>query len=143
MRYPLVWWLVCDLRFDNKAAVIWFDLGPPQIPNPSPLHRRPQKQSPTQKSNQQHNPRPRYYPRFDFKDEAIRLDLDILQILDPFLLSRKKVKNTEAKHIPHEIFQGISALPPPASLCPRLTVDQALHSPDSKSPLFSGRMHAV
>ena len=144
MRYPLLWWLVCDLRFDNKAAVIWFVLGPSQIPNPSALHRRPQKQSPTQKSNQQHNLQPRYYPciitmtalRFDFKDEAIRLDLDILQILDPFLLSRRKVKNTEAKHIPHEIFQRISALLPPASLCPRLTVDQALHSPDSKSPLF-------
>ena len=151
MRYPLLWWLVCDLRFDNRAAVIRFDLGPSQIPNPSPLPRRPQKQSPTQKSSQQHNRQPRYYPgiitmtalRFDFKDEAIRLDLDILQILDPFLLSRRNVKNTEAKHIPHEIFQGNSALLPPASLCPRLTVDQALHSPASKSPLFSGRMHAV
>ena len=65
MRYPLLWllwWLVCDLRFGNRAAVIRFDLGPSQIPNPSPLPRRPQKQSPSQNSNQQHNRQPRYYP---------------------------------------------------------------------------------
>mmetsp|Transcript_21321 Transcript_21321/g.35258 ORF Transcript_21321/g.35258 Transcript_21321/m.35258 type:complete len:86 (-) Transcript_21321:257-514(-) len=51
------------------------------VQNTQKKQMRPQKQSPTQKSNQQHNRQPR------------------------------NVKNTEAKHIPHEIFQGHQKFP--------------------------------